>query len=447
MTPRATRSSFGSVYLHLALVAIGIAAGYLFLSRQFVVPRVVHARAEGVMALIRSQEENILLNRTRALRNELQTMDALDAGHNSFHNFTADEKEAVEAALRGCRFISASICLGPERSVFFSGKSAAQFNFAVVLDSDLSRPPLHYYGVEALTLLLISMAFFILYRAISAKERYLLSRLLVASSAFSKTQALFSLSDSKDEFDAFGKSAEELVAGLKAYKEKFERKTRLEQLGLTIGRVSHDLKAPLNEAENFLAALPKLMGKVEPAEIKVATESLIARIQNGKAALNQALQQTKLETVATQKLPLGEVLESVTLRALEDPRLSALGIRLFVGKDSEILGDRLKLETALLNLLENAADEKLDASVKLALDMSPEGKARILFQDNGSGIPDEFLEKVFEPLVTFKAGGSGLGLSSTKEILAQHGGEIRALPSRGGASFEILLPLVEPSHA
>jgi two-component system sensor kinase FixL len=112
-----------------------------------------------------------------------------------------------------------------------------------------------------------------------------------------------------------------------------------------------------------------------------------------------------------------------------------------------VLGDQIQLETAFVNLLENSADEKLNAKIELEVTLQSLNTARITYTDNGSGIPEEFLEKVFEPLVTYKTGGTGFGLSSVRETFSVHGGSIRALPHRGGAKFEILIPILGGANA
>jgi two-component system sensor kinase FixL len=251
----------------------------------------------------------------------------------------------------------------------------------------------------------------------------------------------------EDEFDAFGRSAEDLVRTLEEYKAKFERKTRLEQLGLIVGQVSHDLKAPFNEAENFLNAMPLLLKSATHEELLEGTTSLAKRIRSGKESINQAIQFAKRSTVAREDVSLAEVFRSVQARTLLNTKLKGVSLALTVPGEYRVLGDQIQLETAFVNLLENSADEKLNAKIELEVTLQSLNTARITYTDNGSGIPEEFLEKVFEPLVTYKTGGTGFGLSSVRETFSVHGGSIRALPHRGGAKFEILIPILGGANA
>jgi signal transduction histidine kinase len=446
-----TESTFGSIYLRLAAIAIIVVVGFCGLAQFFIAPRLVNDRVQSAVSVIRSHETDIILHKTRAVRDELLKAGIISADQ-QFAHFTFDEKNEVVSKISGCKFISETVCLGNSSSVFFDSQSTSPmadgFRYAVIIRSDLARTPAILFLWEGIIAVFVASAFLLLQRSIQQKEKQLLVRLEVASSAFSRVKHLFKEFDfSKDEFEAFGRSAEDLVGIVEDYKSRFERKTRLEQLGQTVGQISHDLKAPLNEAENFLAALPLLMETSTSDELSNSIASLIKRIQSGKTALNQALQRTKQISVAREDLELDQVLRSVAERATVNNKLRRLSIKVQALPGLQIKGDQLRLETALLNLFENTADEKRDAQISVTLALADAGRAKVIYEDDGAGIPAEFLEKIFEPLITFKTTGTGLGLSSTREILAQHGGEIRALPNMCGAKFEILFPLLGGAHA
>lgn len=451
MNAKTTRASFGAVYIRLGLIALAVVAGFLSASRLFVIPQVVRAKAESLESLFRSHEQDILLNKTRSLRDELQNLRVIrsDSG---FHNYFAEEAGAVGSALENCTFLSPSICLGNERSVFLKGNSSAfpkdHFNFAIVLDTDLKNPGPIYTGLEALGTLGIALAFWLLYRAIATKEALLLERLKRANLAFSEARSLFATEEKgEDEFDAFGRSAEELVKGLVEYKEKFERKTRLEQLGLFVGKMSHDLKAPLNEMENFLKAHSLLLQTASEETVEACVKSLLERVKQGKADFESALQMTREASTQKEKIPVRDLAAQVAARARVNDKLARLSVSYEGPAELWIQGNSLRLQTALLNLMENSAEEKRDATVTVKAEQLKSGMARIVVADDGRGIPSQYQDRLFQPLATFKGNGTGLGLVSTKEILAQHGATIAVLPSEQGAVFEIRIPAQEVSFA
>ena len=68
------------------------------------------------------------------------------------------------------------------------------------------------------------------------------------------------------------------------------------------------------------------------------------------------------------------------------------------------------------------------------------GKLRLRVRDTGQGVPDSIRERLFEPFVTGRAEGTGLGLAVVREIARAHGGEARLVPTSEGAEFEIEVP-------
>ena len=77
--------------------------------------------------------------------------------------------------------------------------------------------------------------------------------------------------------------------------------------------------------------------------------------------------------------------------------------------------------------------------IKLTLENDKKDFVKIILQDSGPGIPDEVLPKIFEPLFTTRAQGTGLGLVSCKNIVDQHGGTIQVF--NNPTKFEISLPI------
>jgi two-component system sensor kinase FixL len=108
---------------------------------------------------------------------------------------------------------------------------------------------------------------------------------------------------------------------------------------------------------------------------------------------------------------------------------------------TEINCDPDKLKQVFINIISNGLEAMTDGgSISVSTETLPDGiEVRIL--DQGSGIPEEDLEHIFEPFYTTREGGSGLGLSISYKIVEAHGGEIWADSSPGkGTSFIIQLP-------
>lgn len=116
------------------------------------------------------------------------------------------------------------------------------------------------------------------------------------------------------------------------------------------------------------------------------------------------------------------------------------------------LGQRVHLQQLLLNLILNAMDameSKPGGGRELRIEAKPvdDNDLEITVGDTGTGFTEELAERLFEPFVTTKPEGIGLGLSVCRTIVENHGGRISAFSALGkGASFRVVLPMEkEPS--
>lgn len=105
-------------------------------------------------------------------------------------------------------------------------------------------------------------------------------------------------------------------------------------------------------------------------------------------------------------------------------------------------GDKIKLEQVILNLLKNAK-EAVEENGTISLTADKENSQIVIrCTDNGCGIPDDDIEKIFDPFFSHKEGGTGLGLSLSKKIVEAHSGTLTAISSHvTGTVFTVSLPV------
>ena len=108
----------------------------------------------------------------------------------------------------------------------------------------------------------------------------------------------------------------------------------------------------------------------------------------------------------------------------------------------DFTGDKIKLEEVLLNLLRNAR-EAVGKDGRISLSAARQKETVIIrCQDNGCGIRANIIETIFDPFVTYKENGTGLGLSSSKQIIEAHGGSINVESApETGTVFTVTLPV------
>ncbi|MFH1051635.1 MAG: PAS domain S-box protein [bacterium] len=113
-------------------------------------------------------------------------------------------------------------------------------------------------------------------------------------------------------------------------------------------------------------------------------------------------------------------------------------------EDIDVLVDTGRFQQVIINILDNAANHSPKKSkIIIKIQKTHDDKAAIYFTDKGTGIPEEYLFKIFEPFFTLRQRGTGLGLSIVDNIIKNHSGSIRAWNNDPppGCTFEIILPL------
>lgn len=133
------------------------------------------------------------------------------------------------------------------------------------------------------------------------------------------------------------------------------------------------------------------------------------------------------------------------VRQLMAPSLEQKGIRIEVRPATvPVIAnmDQSLIEQVLINLITNgmyALDDSIDPHIVLYTGVSSDDQAYITVADNGRGVPDEFRNKIFVPFFTTRKGGSGIGLSLSREIVKLHQAELRLQTKEGeGSAFSIL---------
>jgi len=227
--------------------------------------------------------------------------------------------------------------------------------------------------------------------------------------------------------------------------------SRVAMLGELSGTLAHELSQPLTAVLSNAQAARRLLEQRPPdvGMVQAALDDIIRNDRRAGAVIDRlrtllrkgetVLQPVDVNEVAREVIDLayGELMSRrVTVKSTLSPAIPL------------VLGDRVQLQQVVLNLVLNACDAMKGtpmAQRHLELLTGSEGEfVQVVISDRGSGIPDDQLERVFEPFVTFRAQGLGLGLAISRSIVAAHGGSIRAENNAdGGATFRCRLPVAD----
>jgi signal transduction histidine kinase len=212
-----------------------------------------------------------------------------------------------------------------------------------------------------------------------------------------------------------------------------------------LAHVAHDLRTPLTSIRGFLEAIRDGVAVDESHDraVEVAWEETL-RLQR---LVNRLLKATRIRSE-------GGPMEILSLRAVVEKTLERIGpvmdqqhvaLAWDVHDDGPVYGNEDYLVEALLNILDNAIKWSPEGSTIRVGSERRDGTMAVWVRDEGPGIPEELLPRIFERFVTgdpSRQQSSGLGLSIVDEVARQHGGRVHIQSnSEQGTTVELVLPL------
>ncbi len=222
-----------------------------------------------------------------------------------------------------------------------------------------------------------------------------------------------------------------------------------------VTNVSHELRTPVGA----IAVLAETMSASDdPATIERLGERLTTAAHRLGDMIEDLLELSRTEgdeIAEAEAVAISDVISDVTANLTASAQ--AVGVDLVVSVepvDLVVRGDRRQLRSAVQNLVDNAIKYS-DAGGEIRIVARPGGKGvSISVADEGIGIPEADLDRVFERFYRVDAarrretGGTGLGLSIVRHVALNHGGDVSAFSVEGeGTTFTIELPVLEPTHA
>ena len=235
---------------------------------------------------------------------------------------------------------------------------------------------------------------------------------------------------------------------LRAKQSELDRSLRAAAASELASTLAHELNQPLSAVASYTRACQFLLEQGDPAQELVPTLNKVVAEANRAATVVRRLREFVLSGAVRQEpLAVVHLLEGVAEAAR--PRAQRHGILLSVVVPAALplaLGDRVQLETVLHNLVANAIDsvKSMDGTrtIRIEAAAAPPDMVQIAVVDDGPGIHADVDTTLFQPLVSTKIQGLGLGLAISRTIVEAHGGRLWLEPSARGARFCLTLPVV-----
>jgi two-component system sensor kinase FixL len=243
---------------------------------------------------------------------------------------------------------------------------------------------------------------------------------------------------------------EESQAKLDQASNELIRLARVNELGEMASTLAHELNQPLSAIANYVQGCRRMLEKLDDEH---ATRMRGALEETARQALRAGDIIRHLREFVTrgdtERHPedIKKLIEEAGALALVGSRERAIkSVFEFSRDDSVVVADRVQIQQVLINLMRNAMEAMRDSTVKqLTVTTSPaeDGRLKVEVADTGPGIAEDIAPQLFQPFVTSKPNGMGVGLSISRRIIESHGGELVVRRNEaGGATFTFTLPLL-----
>jgi two-component system sensor kinase FixL len=228
--------------------------------------------------------------------------------------------------------------------------------------------------------------------------------------------------------------------------------SRFTALGEMASTLAHEINQPLTAIASYLKGCRRLLERMQGPEVAMLADAV------GQAA-DQALRAGQVIRHLREFVARGEgerhieglpkLVEEASALALVSAKERGVHVTFALDPEASlVLADRIQVQQVLLNLIRNAIEAMQDAPRRqlhvTTRALPDEGLVEVGVADTGPGLAPEVAERLFQPFVTTKAHGMGVGLSICRTIVEAHGGKIRAESRPGeGTQFRFTLRAVD----
>ncbi len=226
---------------------------------------------------------------------------------------------------------------------------------------------------------------------------------------------------------------------------------KLESLGVLAGGIAHEIRNPLSGINISIASVEHLCERSEGLEpeskgrIRLLVEQMKSAAEKMGLVVQRVMDFSRPSPPRMELADLNQVVEEAILLSSSTLRGRGIAISKDLAPDLPTCrADPQLMEQVLINLITNAcqAMEKTEGEKRLEIaSFLEDGHIVLRVSDSGPGVPPAIEKKIFDPFFTTRKDGSGIGLSFSHRVVAEHGGTLRVTASKwNGAEFRVELP-------
>ena len=224
--------------------------------------------------------------------------------------------------------------------------------------------------------------------------------------------------------------------------------SRLSEMGEMASALAHELNQPLTAMMNYMQACRRMLPQDAGAPIQRVAELMEKSISQAERA-GQIIRHLRRfiargETDHTTE-DIGNVVEEAAHLALIGASERGITVVFDLAQGLQVLIDRIQIQQVIINLVRNSVDALTETGrgeITIRTARAEPGMVAIEVRDTGPGLDEEVARRLFQPFVTTKPGGLGIGLSICRSIVEAHDGKLWATSNPGGGTiFHLTLPL------
>jgi two-component system sensor kinase FixL len=224
---------------------------------------------------------------------------------------------------------------------------------------------------------------------------------------------------------------------------------RVSEMGTLASSLAHELNQPLTAIASYSEGIAELLAGEFDADTAALARDTLKEVAGEAVRAGEIVRRMRdfishgHTEYKIENLP--QLITEANALALVGSREHGIDVQVGLDPDaSEVFVDRVQIQQVLLNLIRNAIEAMIESPVRslnVSSSAGPDGFVTISVEDTGSGIGETIASQLFQPFVTSKQTGMGIGLSICRTIVEAHGGRIWCEPARDrGTIFRFTLP-------